>query len=122
MAKRKREWMWRRLQTETSGQPQPTNYRRPDFIKNAQNRTVRNHIAHPATPAIERFFAKTERVRINGDVCIVWRGGDTFRGDSKTTTPARFYWEAMGKGELGEGDTLRRGCKTAGCVRHRKIG
>src|SRR5262245_39170123 len=123
MANRKRDWTWRRLLgTPADGsKPAPLNYRRPDFMTNAQGKTVRFHAPHPTKPALDRFMAMTERVRVNGDVCIVWRGGDTFRVDDDTvTTPARFYWEAMKSEKLGENDKLRRACKTPRCVKHKK--
>src|SRR5688572_14450876 len=101
MAKRKHDWMWRRLTEGATGEKvrRTMNYRRPDLMTNADGLTVRSHSPHPIKPALDRFMARTKRVRIGADVCIVWDGGDTFRVDDDTvTTPARFYWEAM-KGE-----------------------
>lgn len=121
MAKRKRDWAWRRL-AERGGPPQPTNYRRPDYIVNAQGRTVRNHAPHPTTPALDRFFALTKQVEnYEGNPCVVWTGGDTFRVDDNTvTTPARFYWETMKGEKLTDNDVLRRDCKTPRCVKHKE--
>jgi hypothetical protein len=86
--------MWRRLAEGQPGANKPkraANYRRPDFMENAQGQTVRQHVPHPTTPALERFVALTERVLVGDDYCVVWRGGDTFRVDDDTiTTPARF--------------------------------
>lgn len=123
MAKRKHNWAWRRLaEAGEAGTPRPTNYRRPDFMVNAQGRTVRHHVPHPTTPALDRFFALTKQVEnYKDDICIVWTGGDTFRVDDDTvTTPARFYWEAMKGEKLGDKDVLRRNCKTPRCVKHKK--
>lgn len=124
MAKRKRDWAWRRLAEGPPGtprQPRPANYQRPDFMTNKQGQTVRYHVPHPTKPAMDRFFAHTKTVHINDDYCIVWRGGDTFRVDDDTvTTPARFYWEAMKGEKLTDNDILRRTCKTASCVKHKK--
>jgi len=122
MTKPKRDWMWKRLLESAPPQQRAMNYRRPDFMTNAHGRTVRYHAPHPMKPAIDRFFALTERVDVDGEYCIVWRGGDTFRVDDDTvTTPARFYWEAMGKEKLGENDKLRRGCHTPRCVKHKRL-
>lgn len=119
MAKRKRDWAWRRLAESGSAQQQPA--RRPDFIQNKEGRTVRQHVLHATKPAVDRFFAMLEKVRINGDICLVWRGGDTFRVDEKTvTTPARFYFESRTGEKLGDNETLRRGCRTPHCVKHKK--
>jgi hypothetical protein len=122
MTKPKRDWAWRRLLENAPPKQRALNYRRPDFMTNKRGQTVRYHAAHPTTPALDRFFKLTRRVRVDGEDCIVWEGGDTFRVDDDTvTTPARFYWEEM-KGEpLVEGDKLRRACKTAGCVKHKKL-
>jgi hypothetical protein len=126
MAKRKRDWAWRRLLgvPADGSAPKPLNYRRPDFMTNARGQTVRYHAPHPTTPALDRFFALTKRVRVDGEECIVWTGGDTFRVDDDTvTTPARFYWEEMKGEKLNASDVLRRGCKTPRCVKHkRKVG
>lgn len=125
MAKRKHNWMWRRLAEGPPGgekKYRPTNYRKPDLIENKEGRMVRYHAPHPITPALDRFFALTRQVEnYEGDPCIVWDGGDTFRVDDDTvTTPARFYWEAMKGEKLGAGEVLRRACKTPRCVKHKK--
>lgn len=121
MAKRKRDWAWRRL-AESGGKVQPTNYRRPDFMTNAQGRTVRQHAPHPKKAAIRRFFSMTTQIKVGDDYCLVWKGGDTFRVDDDTvTTPARFYWWAMRTEKLRDGDKLRRACKTPHCVKHKKL-
>jgi hypothetical protein len=123
VAKRTRDWAWRRLQSVApDGKPRPMNYRRPDYMTNAQGRTVRFHAPHPKKAVIRRFFAMTKHVVVTpGDPCLVWTGGDTFRVDDDTvTTPARFYWETM-RGKLEDGDKLRRACKTPHCVKHKKL-
>src|SRR5262245_43371858 len=91
-----KDWMWRRLLASPAGLKPALNYRRPDYMLNKQGQTVRFHVPHPTTPAVERFIAMTERVLIRDDYCVIWRGGDTFRvDDDLVTTPARFYWEIM---------------------------
>lgn len=123
MAKRKRDWAWRRLLENAPAKERMLNYRRPDFMQNARGQTVRYHAPHPTTPALDRFFKMTNRVRVDGEECIVWTGGDTFRVDDDTvTTPARFYWEEMKGEKLNANDVLRRGCKTPRCVNHKKKG
>lgn len=122
MAKRTRDWAWRRLAEGEGKQYRPPNYRKPDFQINKQGKTVRQHCPHPTTPALDRFFKLTKRVRIGDDVCIVWQGGETFRvNDDVVTTPARFYWEEMRGEKLGDNDVLRRDCKTPRCVKHKKL-
>lgn len=117
--------MWRRLAEGPAQAPRPRrlpNYRRPDFMENAQGQTVRQHAPHPTTPAIDRFIAMTERLLVGDDLCVVWRGGDTFRVDDDTvTTPARFYWEALLGEKLGPHEVLYRACKTPHCVKHKEI-
>ena len=123
MPKRKRDWTWRRLLgvPADGGAPKPLNYRRPDFMTNKHGETVRFHAPHPVKAALDRFFKMTKRVNVDGEDCIVWTGGDTFRVDDDTvTTPARFYWEAMKGEKLGEKDKLRRGCYTPRCVKHKR--
>ena len=121
MAKRTRDWAWRRLAESGAGQPRAANWRKPDLMLNKRNQIVRQHVPHPTTPALDRFFKLAKRVRIGDDVCIVWQGGDTFRVDDDTvTTPARFYWEEMKGEKLGANDVLRRNCKTPRCVKHKK--
>src|SRR5262245_28391456 len=117
----KRNWMWRRLLESAPPKERALNYRRPDFMTNKHGQTVRHHAPHPTTPAIDRFFALTKRVNVDGEDFIVWTGGDTFRVDDDTvTTPARFYWETMKGEKLGEKDKLRRGCYTPRCVKHKR--
>lgn len=122
MAKRKRDWTWRRLLENAAEPKQRTlNYRRPDFMTNKHGQTVRYHAPHRTKAAMDRFFAHTKRVRIGGEDCVVWTGGDTFRVDDDTvTTPARFYWDAMKDEKLGDNDVLCRGCKTPHCVKHKR--
>jgi len=124
MAERKRDWMWRRLGECLAQSPKlkrPANYRRPDFLENAQGQIVRQHVPHLTTPAIERFVAMTERVLVGDDYCVVWRGGDTFRVDDDTVTPpARFYWETLLGEKLGPHEVLYRACKTPRCVKHKE--
>jgi len=120
MAKRKRDWAWRRLLENAPAKERVLNYRRPDFMQNKDGQTVRYHAPHPTTPALERFTALTRRVFNGGDPCVVFRGGDTFRVDDDTvTTPARFYWEMTNGEKLGAKETLKRNCKTPRCVKHR---
>lgn len=121
MAPRKHNWMWRRLSEGTGARkPRPTNYRQPDFMLNKQGQTVRFHVPHPTTPAIERFVAMTERRLVGDDYCVIWKGGDTFRVDDETvTTPARFYWEMVQGERLNPADVLYRDCKTPRCVKHK---
>lgn len=121
MAKRTRDWAWRRLAEGEGKQYRPPNYRKPDFMLNKQGKTVRQHCPHPTTPALERFNAKTLRHFNGHDHCVVWYGGATFRvGDDTVTTPARFYWERVKGEKLEEGETLRRGCKTPRCLSHKE--
>jgi len=122
MAKQQRDWAWRRLLgvSGEGGKVKPLNYRRPDFMENKDGQTVRYHVPHPTTPALERFTALTRRVFTGDDHCIVFRGGDTFRADDDTVaTPARFYWETTKGEKLGPKETLKRNCKTPRCVKHR---
>ena len=121
MAKRTRDWAWRRLAESATGQLRQANWRKPDLMVNKHGQTVRSHVAHPTTPALDRFNAKTLR-HFNGyDHCVVWYGGATFRVDDDTvTTPARFYYEAVKGEKLAEGETLRRNCKTPRCLSHKK--
>lgn len=122
MAQRKHNWMWRRL-TENAAEIQQR--RRPakpvELRGDPALRGVRQHCPHPTTPALERFLALTERVLVNDEYCVVWRGGDTFRVDDDTiTTPARFYWETLLGEKLGPNEALYRGCKTPRCVKHKE--
>ena len=113
-----KRWMWRELLT-VQGKPVTVNYRRPDTMLNEQGVVVRYHVPHPTTPALERFAAMTDRILIDDDYCVVWRGGRTFRVDDETTTtPARFYYQAMTGEKLRDGEPLKRACLTAGCVKH----
>lgn len=122
MAKPKRNWAWRRLLESAPPRQRATNYRRPDYMTNAQGKTVRYHAPHPKKAAMRRFFAKTQHVRVGDDHCLVWTGGTTFRVDDETvTTPARFYWETYKGEKLEDGDKLRRACKTPRCVKHKKL-
>jgi hypothetical protein len=121
MTKPKRDWAWRRLLENAPAKERTLNYRRPDFMTNKHGATVRYHAPHPTTPALDRFFKLTKRVKVDGEECVVWIGGDTFRVDDDTvTTPARFYWEEMKGEKLGENDKLRRGCYTPRCVKHKR--
>lgn len=117
--------MWRRLEEGEAAavkRRRPINYRRPDFMTNAQGQMVRQHAPHPIKSAIERFIAMTERVLIGDDYCVVWQGGETFRVDDDTiTTPARFYYESLLGEPLKPNQTLRRACKTPRCVKHKKV-
>lgn len=128
MGPRKHNWMWRRLEErEASAQRRArvTNWRRPDFMTNAHGQTVRAHVPHPTTPAVERFLAMTERRLVGDDYCIVWKGGDTFKVDAEANivaVPARFYWEMVTGEKLKEGEVLRRACKTPRCIKHKKKG
>jgi hypothetical protein len=124
MAKRKHDWTWRRLEGTTGEKvKRPTNYRKPDYMINAQDQTVRQHFPHPIKPAIERFVELTERRVVGDDTCIVWLGGETFRVDDFTvTTPARFYWETMLGEKLRDDEALYRACKTPRCVKHKRKG
>jgi hypothetical protein len=121
MAKRKYNWMWKRLAESAS----PQQRRRPHPVElrgDPALRTVRQHVPHPTTSALDRFVAMTKRVLVGDDYCIVWLGGDTFRVDDDTiTTPARFYWEAFLGEKLGTHEALYRDCKTAHCVKHKKV-
>jgi hypothetical protein len=126
MAERKHNWMWRRLEEREAASQRrrrTVNYRRPDFMTNAQGQTVRQHCPHPTKPVIRRFFAMTQHVEIReGDPCLVWKGGDTFKVDADTntvTTPARFYWEWATGEKLKDGEVLYRTCKTPRCVKHK---
>jgi hypothetical protein len=123
MAKRKIDWMWRRLAEGPpgAGKPQrPTNYRRPDLMENARGQLVRQHAPHPVTPAIDRFVAMTERRVVGDDTCVIWKGGDKFRVDECTlASPARVYWEMMLGEKLAENEVLYRACKTPCCVKHK---
>ena len=119
MAKPKRDWAWKRL-TEPAGEKKlPTNYRRPDYMKNAQGRTVRFHVPYAIVPAIERFMAFVEIVPGADDLdCWQWLGGDTFRVDDETVrTPARFIWRETTGETLSDRDALYQTCKTPWCCR-----
>jgi hypothetical protein len=119
MTKPKRDWAWKRF-TEAAGEKKrSTNYRRPDYMINAQGRTVRFHVTHAIVPAIERFMAFVEIVSGADDLdCWQWLGSDTFRVDEETvTTPARFIWrETTGK-MLSDREALYQTCKTPWCCR-----
>jgi hypothetical protein len=119
MAKRKYNWMWRRLADQ--GAAQRKRQARPVKLRGDPTlRTVRDHAPHPTTPALERFIAMTERVLAGDDTCIVWKGGDKFRVDDFTlASPARFYWEMMLGERLAENEVLYRAYKTPRCVKHR---
>jgi hypothetical protein len=121
MAKRIRDWTWRRLAEQ--GALQQRRPARPVELRgDPALRTVRQHVPHPVTPALERFVAMTERVLVADEYCIVWKGGETFRVDDDTiTTPARFYWEALVGEKLGPGEALYPDCKTVCCVKHKKV-
>jgi len=119
MAKPKRDWAWKRL-TEAAGEKQrPPNYRRPDYMKNAQGRTVRFHVPYAIVPAIERFMAFVEIIPGVDDLdCWQWLGGDTFRVDEKTvTTLARFIWRETTGESLSDREALYQTCKTPWCCR-----
>src|SRR5262245_47477081 len=118
MTKPKRDWAWKRLLGSAAPQQRTLNYRRPDFMTNAQGMTVRFHVPYPITPAAERFMGHVRKIEIEGEECWQWSGGDTFRVDEvKVTTPARFiYQEATGE-RLKRGEELRQVCKTPRYVR-----
>jgi hypothetical protein len=111
-------WAWKRLLGAATPNQRRLNYRRPDFMQNAQGMTVRFHAPHPITPAAGRFMEKVRKIEIDGEECWRWTGGETFRVDDDTvTTPARFiYQEATGE-KLRRGDKLRQTCKTPRCIR-----
>lgn len=121
--KPKRDWMWKRLANQATApdrKPRPVNYRRPDFMTNKHGQTVRQHVPHPITPALERFTALTERRIVGDDTCVIWLGGDKFRVDDDTlASPARFYWEALLGEKLRDDEALYRACKTPRCVKHK---
>jgi hypothetical protein len=119
MAKSKRDWAWKRLKDTAGEKDRPANYRRPDYMINAQGRTVRFHVPHAIVPAAERFMAFVEIVPGTDDLdCWQWFGGDTFRVDDKiVTTPARFIWRETTGETLGDGEALYQICKTPWCVR-----
>jgi hypothetical protein len=120
MAKRKYDWMWRRLAEQGESQRQQRRPRRIELRGDPTKRTVRDHVPHPITPAIERFIAMTERRVVGDDTCVIWKGGETFRVDDEAiTTPARFYWETMLGEKLGADERLRQTCKTPRCIKHR---
>jgi hypothetical protein len=112
-----RDWAWKRLLEAAPPKERTLNYRRPDYMKNDQGQTVRFHVPHPVTPAIDRFFALIRKVEISDDECWV-ADGDTFRVDDLTvTTPARFIWQEVMGEKLKRGDALRQICKTPRCCR-----
>jgi hypothetical protein len=117
MDKPKRDWAWKRLTQAAGEKKRPLNYRKPDYMINGDGRTVRFHVPHPITPAIERLLTMIRKVEIDGDECWVVEG-KTFRVDEEmVTTPARFmYQEATGE-KLRPGDALRQTCKTPRFVR-----
>ena len=92
---------------------------RPDYIVGTHGLIVRYQTPKAVIDPLERFVAMTERVLIDGDYCIIWKGGKTFRVDDVTiTTPARFFWQAMTGERPRAGEPLARTCLTAGCVKH----
>src|SRR5262245_35973748 len=112
-----RDWAWRRLLEGASPKQRALNYRRPDYMINAQGRTVRFHAPHPITPAIERFFALVRKIDVDDDECWIVEG-DTFRVDDLiVTTPARFIWQEVTGEKLLRGDVLYQTCKTPRCCR-----
>lgn len=120
MAKREYNWMWRRLAAQSAPRRQ-RQARAVELRGDPTKRDVRDHTAYPTTPALDRFLALTERVLVGDDTCVVWRGGETFRVDDDTvTTPARFYWQIV-HGPLSEDEILWKACKTASCVKHKRL-
>jgi hypothetical protein len=119
MAKRKHDWMWRRLAEQ--GAEQRQRHARPVELRGDPTlRNMREHAPYPTTPALERFIALTERRLVGDDHCVVWKGGKTFRvDDGATTTPARFYWEALLGEKLALDEALYKGCKTPRCIKHK---
>lgn len=111
-----RDWAWKRL-TAPAGPKQPMNYRRPDYMLNAQGQTVRFHAPHPITPAIDRLLGMIRKVEIAGDECWIV-DAETFRVDELTvTTPARFLYQETTGEKLRRGESLRQTCKTPRCAR-----
>lgn len=121
MAKRKRDWMWRRLAEQGDQARQQQRRRRVVELRgDPTKRTVRDHAQHPTAPAIDRFLALTERRLVGDDTCVIWKGGETFRVDDDiVTTPARFYRETLLGEKLGTDERLRQTCKTPRCIKHR---
>lgn len=112
-----RDWAWKRLLEGASPKQRMLNYRRPDFMTNAQGRTVRFHVPHKIIPAIDRFFALVRKVEVEDDECWIV-DGNTFRVDDlRITTPARFVWQEVTGEKLKRSDVLRQMCKTPHCVR-----
>src|SRR5262245_61627973 len=120
MAKRRYNWMWRRL-TESAPTQQRRRPRPVELRGDPTLRTVREHAPHQTTPAIDRFVALTERRLVDDEYCVIWKGGETFRVDDFTvTTPARFYWETMLGEKLRDDEKLYRACRTVGCIKHKE--
>jgi hypothetical protein len=120
MARRKYNWMWRRLAEQGTSARRTRVPWRIEYQGDPTLRQPRQHISHSITPAVERFNAMTKEVAIGDDRCLVWCGGETFRIDEATiTTPARFYWEVVKGERLKDAETLRRTCKTPHCVKHK---
>lgn len=121
MAKRKHDWMWRRLAENGEAVRQQQRSPRPVELRGDPSlRAPRHHVPHPTTPALERFVALTKRVLVGDDTCVIWLGGDKFRVDDDTlASPARFYWEALLGEKLRDDEALYRACKTPRCVKHK---
>jgi hypothetical protein len=116
--------MWRRLAENADTVQRQRHQARPVELRGDPSlRGVREHCAYHTTPALERFIALTERVLIEDEYCIVWKGGDTFRVDDETVVrPARFYWETLLGEKLHQDEALYRTCKTPRCVKHKRKG
>lgn len=121
MAKRKHDWMWRRLAENGEAVAQQRRQARPvEYRGDPSLRQVRQHFPHPTTSPIERFVALTERRVVGDDTCVIWKGGDKFRVDDNTlASPARFYWETLLGEKLRDDEALYRACKTPRCVKHK---
>jgi hypothetical protein len=118
MRKPARNWTWKRLGGGSSARlSEPV---RPDYMVNRQGWTVRYHVPHPTTEAIDRFMRHVKMADTGSDLgeCWLWQGGDTFRVTwDAVTTPRRFIYEYSMQEDLPANVYLYTFCKVGSCCR-----
>lgn len=112
-----RNWAWKRMGGGSSARLEES---RPDRLFKPDGRSVRYHVPHPTTAAIDRF-KKMISIEDRGDdcgECHIFQGSNRFRvSDDRVISPQRFVLESFG--EVAETDNcyIRIACGTPNCCR-----
>ena len=112
-----REWTYKTLSERSSARLET---RKPDTMINAQGYSVRFHVPHPKTPAIERFKVMIDHVDTGYELgeCHVFRGSFRFRTDAdRVISPQRFILEETGEITASDRCRIVSLCKTPNCCR-----